>query len=60
MLSHCCFINSTILITDHNLFKAQYHFAYFVKIVDRLKEMSYLKNVSIRGAPYDFRKAPSK
>lgn len=34
--------------------------AYFKDIGNRLVELGYVRNVSIRGAPYDFRKGPSK
>lgn len=34
--------------------------AYFNTIADALVKVGYVRNVSIRGAPYDFRKAPSK
>lgn len=34
--------------------------SYFKDIGNTLVAMGYERNVSIRGAPYDFRKAPSK
>lgn len=34
--------------------------SYFNKIGDLLKNLIYTDGVSLRGAPYDFRKAPSK
>lgn len=34
--------------------------AYFNSIADTLVKLGYQRNVSIVGAPYDFRKAPSK
>lgn len=34
--------------------------AYFNSIADALVKIGYVRNVSLRGAPYDFRKAPSK
>ncbi|XP_052758628.1 phospholipase A2 group XV-like [Galleria mellonella] len=34
--------------------------AYFNKIADALVKIGYVRNVSIRGAPYDFRKAPNE
>ena len=34
--------------------------AYFKDIANALVSLGYVRNVSIRGAPYDFRKAPSK
>lgn len=34
--------------------------AYFNSIADALVKIGYVRNVSIRGAPYDFRKAPSE
>lgn len=34
--------------------------AYFSDIANALAAHGYVRNVSIRGAPYDFRKAPSK
>lgn len=34
--------------------------AYFNTIGDALVKEGYVRNVSLRGAPYDFRKAPSK
>lgn len=34
--------------------------AYFKNIGNALVNLGYQRNVSIRGAPYDFRKAPSK
>lgn len=34
--------------------------AYFADISKTLISLGYTRNVSIRGAPYDFRKAPSK
>ena len=34
--------------------------AYFKDIGNALVENGYVRNVSIRGAPYDFRKGPSK
>jgi len=34
--------------------------AYFKDIANALVDIGYTRNVSIRGAPYDFRKAPSK
>lgn len=34
--------------------------SYFNKIGDMLvKDLGYIRNVSLRGAPYDFRKGPS-
>ena len=33
---------------------------YFAKMVTALIDMGYEEGVSLRGAPYDFRKAPSK
>lgn len=33
--------------------------AYFNSIADALVQIGYVRNSSIRGAPYDFRKAPS-
>ena len=33
---------------------------YFHNIVEALVSMGYERNTTIRGAPYDFRKAPSK
>lgn len=33
--------------------------AYFKDIANALVSIGYVRNVSIRGAPYDFRKAPS-
>lgn len=42
------------------LFVSATTFAYFYFLVEYLtKNMSYTRNVNIRGAPYDFRKAPS-
>jgi lysophospholipase III len=32
---------------------------YFKDVVNTLTGLGYVRNVSIRGAPYDFRKAPS-
>lgn len=34
--------------------------AYFKDIANALVSLGYTRNVSIKGAPYDFRKAPSK
>jgi lysophospholipase-3 len=34
--------------------------AYFKDIANTLVALGYERNVSLRGAPYDFRKAPSK
>lgn len=34
--------------------------AYFKDIANALVALGYQRNVSLRGAPYDFRKAPSK
>lgn len=34
--------------------------AYFNSIADALVKIGYVRNISIIGAPYDFRKAPSK
>lgn len=34
--------------------------AYFNNIADSLVKAGYVRNTSLRGAPYDFRKAPSK
>lgn len=34
--------------------------AYFNDITNTLVSLGYTRNVSIKGAPYDFRKAPSK
>lgn len=34
--------------------------AYFKDIANLLVNLGYLRNITIRGAPYDFRKAPSK
>ncbi|XP_037976740.2 phospholipase A2 group XV isoform X1 [Plutella xylostella] len=34
--------------------------SYFSTIADALVKMGYQRNVSIRGAPYDFRKAPNE
>ncbi|XP_053606433.1 phospholipase A2 group XV-like [Plodia interpunctella] len=34
--------------------------AYFNSIADALVKIGYVRNVSIRGAPYDFRKAPNE
>ncbi|KAM3957550.1 lysosomal phospholipase A and acyltransferase [Aphomia sociella] len=34
--------------------------AYFNSISDALVKIGYVRNVSIRGAPYDFRKAPNE
>lgn len=34
--------------------------AYFNTIADALVAVGYRRNVSIRGAPYDFRRAPSE
>lgn len=34
--------------------------SYFKDIGNALSSLGYKRNVSIRGAPYDFRKAPSK
>lgn len=34
--------------------------AYFKDIASTLVTLGYERNVSLRGAPYDFRKAPSK
>ncbi|VVD01942.1 unnamed protein product, partial [Leptidea sinapis] len=34
--------------------------AYFNTISDALVKMGYIRNVSIRGAPYDFRRAPNE
>ncbi|XP_032529637.2 phospholipase A2 group XV-like [Danaus plexippus] len=34
--------------------------AYFNTIGDALVKMGYVRNVSLRGAPYDFRKAPNE
>lgn len=34
--------------------------AYFVNIVERLVSLGYQRGVNIKGAPYDYRKAPSK
>jgi hypothetical protein len=34
--------------------------AYFKDIANTLVSLGYERNVSLRGAPYDFRKAPSK
>lgn len=34
--------------------------AYFKDIANTLVTLGYQRNVSLRGAPYDFRKAPSK
>ena len=34
--------------------------AYFHAIVEELVKMGYVRNKSVRGAPYDFRKAASK
>jgi hypothetical protein len=34
--------------------------AYFKDIANMLVALGYERNVSLRGAPYDFRKAPSK
>lgn len=34
--------------------------AYFKDIGDALVDLGYERNVTLRGAPYDFRKAPSK
>ncbi|XP_028168991.1 group XV phospholipase A2-like [Ostrinia furnacalis] len=34
--------------------------AYFNTIADALVKVGYVRNVSIRGAPYDFRKAPNE
>ena len=39
-----------------NFFSARY----FTDIVDGLVKQGYTRNVNVRGAPYDFRKAPSK
>lgn len=33
---------------------------YFNVLAEKLVEVGYKRNVSLRGAPYDFRKAPSK
>ena len=33
---------------------------YFHNIVVALEQLGYQRNISIRGAPFDFRKAPSK
>jgi hypothetical protein len=32
---------------------------YFYKIVDTLVKLNYTRNKDIKGAPYDFRRAPS-
>jgi len=37
-----------------------YEGAYFKDIANTLVALGYQRNVSVRGAPYDFRKAPSK
>lgn len=37
----------------HSLFTG-----YFVNVVNALVQLGYRREVSIRGAPYDFRKAP--
>lgn len=34
--------------------------AYFKDIANTLVALGYERNISLRGAPYDFRKAPSK
>lgn len=34
--------------------------AYFNTIGDALVKIGYVRNISLRGAPYDFRRAPSK
>lgn len=34
--------------------------AYFKDIANALVAKGYVRNVTLRGAPYDFRKAPSK
>lgn len=34
--------------------------AYFKNIGDALVSLGYVRNTTLRGAPYDFRKAPSK
>jgi lysophospholipase-3 len=34
--------------------------AYFKDITNTLLALGYERNISVRGAPYDFRKAPSK
>lgn len=34
--------------------------SYFIDIGNTLVKMGYTRNVSIKGAPYDFRKGPSK
>ncbi|XP_072937181.1 lysosomal phospholipase A and acyltransferase-like [Epargyreus clarus] len=34
--------------------------AYFNTIADALAKIGYIRNVSLRGAPYDFRKAPNE
>ena len=53
-----------IFLTEHI---EQFSFWFLAKILsnfyyivdDLVKNLSYVRNVSIRGAPYDFRKAPS-
>ncbi|ESO12856.1 hypothetical protein HELRODRAFT_159443 [Helobdella robusta] len=36
------------------------HFAYFTNIVESLIKAGYHRNVSVRGVPFDFRKAPNE
>ena len=47
---------SPMLIQDFVLFLA----TYYHNIVEALEHLGYKRNKTIRGAPFDFRKAPSK
>lgn len=62
-----------VSFSNHQQFKAQFsnfviisslaiqkQGAYFKEIGNALVRSGYVRNVSIRGAPYDFRKGPSK